>query len=61
MDFNSGETGGRPRMLGDMVALQIQNTEKNNNYKIWRKGAAKTVIDAKKDVDHRERGYEVKG
>ena len=28
MDFNSGETGGRPRMLGDMAALQIQNTEK---------------------------------
>jgi hypothetical protein len=49
MDLSSGETGGRPRMLGDMVVLRMQNTEKISRYNIWRTGAAMTGKDAKKE------------
>jgi hypothetical protein len=34
MDFKSGGTGGRPKMLEDMAAVEKQNTDEITNYKI---------------------------
>jgi hypothetical protein len=57
IDFSSGDIGGRPRIPEDMVAAQMENTDKLKRVVIWSNKRSKdrdrTKIQENEDVRSR--------